>query len=140
MVLAGSVKKGNAVNRVLVVDNEPDIAITVKIGLESEGFGSDVYIDPLEALKQYHRSPDDYFLVLSDIRMPKMSGFELVRLIRSIRPDTNVILMTAFEIDISEFEKVFPSTKVNDILQKPFSMGTLNNLIQKYANRGLTNV
>jgi two-component system, NtrC family, response regulator PilR len=123
-----------------VVDNESEAALKIKIELESEAISSDVYNDPLKALKQFRRHPDDYFLVLSDVRMAKMSGFELVRHIRSIRPEAYVILMTAFEIDISEFEKVFPSTKVNDILQKPFSMSTLNNLIQKYANRELTNV
>ena len=138
MSLARVSKK--AAERVLVVDNEPEVALTIKIGLEREAISSDVYIDPMIALKQFRRHSGHYFLVLSDIRMVKMSGFELVRHIRSIRPETNIILMTAFEIDKSEFVKVFPSTKVDDFLQKPFSMGTLNNLVHKYSERRLKNV
>jgi CheY-like chemotaxis protein len=138
MSLARVSKK--AAERVLVVDNEPEVALTIKIGLEREAISSDVYIDPMKALKQFRRHSGHYFLVLSDIRMVKMSGFELVRHIRSIRPETNIILMTAFEIDKSEFVKVFPSTNVDDFLQKPFSMGTLNNLVHKYSERRLKNV
>jgi DNA-binding response OmpR family regulator len=130
----------NGAKKVLAIDNEQDIAMIIKIGLESEGFESDVYVDPLDALKQYSRSPDSYFLVLSDVRMPKMSGFQLARMVRSIRPEANVILMTAFEIDKSEFGMVFPSMKVDDFLQKPFSISTLHDLVLKYSNQSVRTV
>jgi len=137
----GSTKNATKVaDRILVVEDEPDIALTIKVALESEGFCSDIFTDPQEALKQYRRCSDSYFLVLSDVRMPEMSGFELVRRIRSIRPESNIVLMTSFEIDNSEFVKVFPSTKVDGFLQKPFSMSTLNELVLRYGNRNLNSL
>jgi CheY-like chemotaxis protein len=53
-------------------------------------------------------------------RMPQMTGFEFVRQVRKIMPNTKVILMTAFEINKSEFDIVFPSIYVNALLRKPF--------------------
>jgi CheY-like chemotaxis protein len=124
-----SYKKAKSTERILVVDNESDTALAIKIGLEEVGFGTDAFTNPLEAFEHFSRHPDDYFLVLSDIRMPLMSGFELVRQIRHMRSGIKVILMTAFEIDKSEFVKVFPSTIIDGIIQKPFSTSQLMDVI-----------
>jgi two-component system alkaline phosphatase synthesis response regulator PhoP len=60
--------------RILVVDDEPDITLTLKAGLESVGlFDVDAFNDPESALKCF--KPDFYALILIDIMMPKMSGF-----------------------------------------------------------------
>src|SRR5215204_5993409 len=68
-------------NRILIVDDEPDIARLFKLGLEYEGgFEVDVYNDPILALSNY--MPGLYDLLLLDIRMPKMSGLELYQNIR----------------------------------------------------------
>ena len=56
--------------------------------------------------------------------------FEFVRRVRSVRPEAKIVLMTAFAIDLSEFVKVFPSTKVDGFIQKPFSMSALDDTIQ----------
>jgi len=123
--------------KILIVDNELQSAVTIKIALDSDGMRSDAFNDPQKALEQFKLRPDDYLLILSDIRMPAMSGFEFVRQIRKIRPEASVILMTAFEIDTSEFVKVFPSTKVDGFIQKPFSMDALNEVIFWHARQGV---
>ena len=61
--------------RILVVDDEQDIAMSLKAGLERKGFAVDVFFDPLEALERYQ--PGTYDLLIIDVRMPKMNGFEL---------------------------------------------------------------
>ena len=67
--------------RILIVDDEPDIASLFKLGLERSGeFEVDVYNDPITALSNYR--PGLYDLLLLDIRMPKMNGLELYQNIR----------------------------------------------------------
>src|SRR5690349_19325218 len=61
--------------RILVVDDDPDITLTFKIGLEHDkSFEEYAYTDPLEALLNF--KPHFYDLLLADINMPKMNGFE----------------------------------------------------------------
>src|ERR1700729_3548548 len=87
--------------RILIVDDEPDITYVLKLGLERAGFSVDAYNDPKEALS--HVTSGKYDLALFDIRMPGMNGFDLFREFRKIDARTSVCFMTAFEIHHSEF-------------------------------------
>jgi DNA-binding NtrC family response regulator len=80
----------NTKNRILVVDDEPDITLTLKAGLETVGlFDVDTFNDPESALKSF--KPDFYALVLIDIMMPMMmSGFELYAQLIKVDPDIKV--------------------------------------------------
>lgn len=73
----------------------------------------------------------EYCLVLSDIRMPEVTGFEIARRIRELNRDVKIVLCSAFEIDLSEFEKVMPHTHVDAFIQKPVSLNTLFRVISK---------
>src|ERR671910_3456047 len=87
----------NTKNRILVVDDEPDITLTLKAGLETVGlFDVDAFNDPEVALKSFN--PDFYALVLIDIMMPKMSGFELYEQLKKVDPDIKVCFLTASEM------------------------------------------
>ena len=66
-----SARKGN---KILLVDDEPDIVMAFKLTLESAGFIVDTHEDPLTALSKF--KPSYYDLVILDIKMPKMNGFE----------------------------------------------------------------
>jgi DNA-binding response OmpR family regulator len=61
----------------LVVDDEPDISFTLKVALEKRGYFVDIYNDPAAVLANF--KPDYYDLLLLDVKMPKMNGFELYR-------------------------------------------------------------
>jgi two-component system, response regulator YesN len=67
--------------------------------------------------------------MLSDIRMPGISGIKLARKVKEINPKIKVILMTSFEIKDNEFSKVFPSTQVDGFVQKPIQIEDLTNKI-----------
>jgi two-component system, response regulator YesN len=67
--------------------------------------------------------------MLSDIRMPGISGIKLARKVKEINPKVKVILMTSFEIKDNEFSKVFPSTQVDGFVQKPILIEDLTNKI-----------
>lgn len=113
----------------MVVDDEKDILSIIKRGLESKNrFQVDTFIDAGYALESLKKKPNDYYdLVLTDIRMPKINGFELYRRIKESNPHMKVVFITAFEINKEEFTKVIPSVDVLDFISKPVSMSTLIN-------------
>lgn len=109
--------------RILVVDDEADIAFIIKKGLEKEGFAVDTEQDPKKALANF--KPGLYDLLLLDIRMPGMSGFELYREIRKIDPKVKVCFITAFEMYFDEFKRVFPKIHVSCFIHKPITISQL---------------
>jgi DNA-binding NtrC family response regulator len=81
--------------KILIVDDEEDLAKLFKIGLERSGFEVTVYNDPLSALHQY--KPGYYDLLLLDVRMPGLNGFELYQKIIELEPSVKVCFITAYE-------------------------------------------
>ena len=109
--------------KILVVDDEPDITTSIKNGLQRHGFEIDVFNDPLKALTSY--KPNEYDLLLLDIRMPKMNGFELYREIKKKNDNVKICFFTAFEVYYEEFKKIFPNVEVKCFIRKPISIAEL---------------
>jgi DNA-binding NtrC family response regulator len=116
---------------ILLVDNELDIINSIKRWLQAAGFNGYGFTDPIQALQYFKDNCDKIDLVLSDIRMWKMNGYELVKRIKTIRPETKIILMTALETDCLEVSKILPSIKIDGFLIKPGSLEGLMNTIEK---------
>jgi DNA-binding NtrC family response regulator len=114
---------------ILVVDDDPDIVYVLKQGLLKNRFLVSAFTSPKEALQNFQSNSEEYCLMLSDIRMPDMSGIRLARKVKEINPKVKVVLMTSFEIKDNEFSKVFPSTQVDGFVQKPFQMKDLTDKI-----------
>lgn len=110
--------------KILVVDDEPDITSSIKNGLQRKGFEVDTYNDPTDALSDF--TPDKYDLLLIDIRMPKMNGFELYREVKKKSGDVRICFFTAFEVYYDEFRKMFPNLEVKCFIRKPI---TINDLV-----------
>jgi DNA-binding response OmpR family regulator len=114
----------NTKNRILVVDNERDITIALQAGLEDGGFDVDTFTDPLLALKSF--KPNFYDLVLIDIIMPDIDGFELYERLKKIDPDVNACFLTASEMYHEEFRKAEHCSLKKDLfLQKPIPIDDL---------------
>jgi|SRR6185436_1667224 len=117
---------------ILIVDDEPDICTTIKRSINGNGFVASSFTDPHLALQHVKLEPNKYDVLISDVRMPSMSGFELARQVKAASPKTNVVMMTAFEIHKSEFDSVLPHSKIDGFLTKPFRteelVSVLNNL------------
>ncbi|MFL6461288.1 MAG: response regulator [Nitrososphaeraceae archaeon] len=121
---------------ILVLDDEFDIVNVIKLGLNKTNnlkvYG---FTDPLLALEHFKLNAAEYGLVISDIRMPKMNGYEFVREVKKIKPKVKVFLMTAFDINSQEFSKVLPDIKVNQFIKKPISIGELTTSILNHINK-----
>ena len=116
---------------ILLVDDELDIVNSIKRWLQADGFKVYGFANPLQALEYFQNNSDNIDLVLSDIRMRKMNGYELVKRIKAIRPETKVVFMTALETDLLELSKILPSIKIDGLILKPGRLENLANIIQK---------
>jgi CheY-like chemotaxis protein len=116
---------------ILIVDDELDIINSVKRWLEADGFKVHGIADPLRALEYFENNSDDIDVVLSDIRMQKIDGRDLVKRIKTIRPETKIIFMTALETDRLELSETLPSIKIDGFMTKPGSLQKLANDLDK---------
>ena len=92
---------------ILLVDDEPDIVYLFKYVLESRNYDVYGFTNPLEALEHYKPNCARYGLVISDIRMPVMTGFDLLKNVRKIDVNIPIILMSAYDIiDFSELDGI----------------------------------
>jgi DNA-binding response OmpR family regulator len=89
--------------KILAVDDEPDLTRLCSLALEYHGFKVDTFNDPQEALSNY--KPGYYDLVILDIKMPKMDGFELYDEIKKKDQKAKVCFLTASELYYEEFRK-----------------------------------
>jgi two-component system, OmpR family, response regulator ChvI len=85
--------KANARRKILLVDDELDIMLSLKLFLEENGFEVDAYDNPSSAIANY--KPGLYHLLILDIKMPEIDGFELYARIRKMDNNANVFFLTA---------------------------------------------
>jgi two-component SAPR family response regulator len=108
--------------KILVVDDDHDVAITLKAILEGEEesskeFELDVFNDPTLALSNFKAGW--YDLLLLDILMPKMNGFELYQQLKNIDDKVKVCFITAYEIYYRALRDLFPTIQVDCFIAKP---------------------
>ena len=120
--MSGLAKIQKCAGKILILDSGQENAVAMNIALDKAGIRSGAFSDPRKTLEHFYWHSDEYSLILSDTRMPAMSGFEFefVRRIHSERPEAKIILMTAFAIDLSEFVKVSLIQKWMDLFKNHF--------------------
>ena len=117
-------------NRILIVDDEPDLTKISVMTLEHYGYKVDAFNDPKEALSKY--KPGSYDLIILDIKMPEMNGFELYREIKKKDNNAKMCFLTASELYYKEFrEKEFRSLDRNLFIRKPINNEELAKEINK---------
>ena len=119
--------------RILLVDDDPDILLTFKSGLEEYVYKSkifdgakirvDTFADPKEALTSFKAGV--YKLLLLDIRMPNINGFELYEELKKIDDKPKVCFITAYELYYEALKKDFPELDVGCFIKKPISIEDL---------------
>lgn len=108
---------------ILLLDDEPDVTAVLKIGLESHAqFKVDAFSDPEKALESLSRK--DYDMLIVDIRLPKMDGFEFYQKARQVK-ESKVVFITASDRYHEEYQKRFPEWNGNCFVMKPISLSVL---------------
>ncbi len=113
--------------KILVVDDEDNIRVLYKLGLEEEGYEVDLAGGGQEAIEKIKHT--DYDLITLDIKMPGMSGLETLQEIRNLNKEKHVpiILCTAFE----EFKQDFTSWASDDYIVKSHDLTELKMAIKR---------
>ncbi len=120
--------------RVLLVDDEPDLNLTLKMILEDKGFKVDSFTDPLLALQNFKEQAGMYDMIILDIKMPEMNGFELYRQIKKIDNKVKVCFLTAGEMYYGVYTNIVNSLDAEYFIQKPID----NEELVKRLNRILS--
>jgi two-component SAPR family response regulator len=122
------------VKRILLVDDDPDITLTFKKGLEeeNEASGNKVvlqvfsYNNPLLALSEF--KTNFYDLLLIDINMPKMNGIDLSIQILELDPNVKICFITAGDANIEVLRELYPTRSIGCYIKKPV---TIENLVRR---------
>ena len=118
---------------IAIIDDEPDLACLFKEAL-SQIDGAEVFAftDPLLALEHFKANHQNYMVIISDYRMPTMTGMELLSKIKDVNQAVTRIMMSAFEIQDELFEEC---NCVDKFLQKPVLMTDLINEVRMLVSK-----
>ncbi|MGH9983002.1 MAG: response regulator [Nitrososphaeraceae archaeon] len=117
--------------RILIIDDNSDIAFTLRIGLENNDANMKVYSydNPINALIDF--KPNFYDLLLIDVNMPLMDGFELYEKLLQKDINVKVYFMTSGEINIDAAREVHPLKSIGCFIKKPITIDALARRIKK---------
>lgn len=118
---------------VLLIDDEADNLSILKRSLEGAGMNTNGFTNPVSAVEHFKSNANSYDIVVTDIRMPQMNGFQVARAIKGIRPDMKIAFITSFEINHAEFSRILPSTKVDAFITKSVTPKRFVEIISEVA-------
>jgi DNA-binding response OmpR family regulator len=150
-ILSEREKRRSSSKRVLIIDDDPDITLTFKMGIEeachdytrdeNKNNNNDdnnnnnkrievfTYNDPLTALSEF--KPDFYDLLLIDINLPNTNGFELSEKILGIDINVRICFMSSGEINREALREIHPGISLGCFIKKPVSMDYLVERIEQ---------
>lgn len=116
--------------KILIVDDKKNVRVSLSIGLKKEGYQVDLAADALEAIMKMKIS--GYDVLLSDVKMPVISGIELACKVARLFPKVRTILMSAY--DFNDLEEEWQELPQYHKLSKPFEMTELLKLMNNGNN------
>jgi two-component SAPR family response regulator len=122
-------QKDPLLKRILIVDDDPDITLTFKVGLDGYYYNKGLfevytYSNPVLALSEF--KPHFYDLLLTDINMPHMNGFELAEKILELDINIRVCFISAAEVNIQALREVYPKARsIGCFIKKPVTTNYL---------------
>jgi class 3 adenylate cyclase/CheY-like chemotaxis protein len=125
--------KKNNVKRVILVDDEQDILFTYKVFLETD-YDVTSFADPVFALNYIRNiSNFNHLLIILDVRMKNLNGFQLYQQIKAIDATIKVLFITALDI-LDEFSTIIPGISKDQIIRKPVDKKLFTNTVKKLLN------
>lgn len=120
---------------IMLVDDDPDISLLFEDQLKSAGMIVHTFTNSEDALKHFIKSHYRYYdLIVTDIRMPGLNGFELYQQLKAFNPNIRIIFITALDIS-SEIISILPELKLNQFIRKPVDPLKLIASIKEHAKR-----
>lgn len=109
-----------------IVDDEDDIVNLFRDALGTiNGITVFTFTDPVMALEHFKLNKENYVLVISDLRMPGLTGTELIKELKKLNRFLRTILMTAFTVNDNLFQEFAKKELINGFLQKPIHLDGL---------------
>ena len=115
---------------IMIVEDEKELASLFKASLERMGYDTVTFTDPIMALEFFKQGSKKFSLILTDLRMPEMSGIELAAEIRKFNDKIKIILITAFMVEDLMISETYKLAKINEIVQKPVKIAALGKIIE----------
>ncbi len=115
--------------RVLIVDDEPDIAHFLEEALAFMGLQADCYTDSTAAVAAVEQHPDRYRLVITDQTMPKLTGIELIQKVKRIQPRLPIILLSGFSATLDEERALLAGA--SRFIGKPLTLDALQSAVEE---------
>ena len=116
---------------IIVVDDDIDLANIFNTFLQELGYNIVSFTDPILALEFFKQNSQKYTILITDLRMPCMSGIELANKIRQINNVIKIFLITAFMVEDLENHQEFKSAKIDKLIQKPIRLSMLQKIISQ---------
>ncbi len=112
-------QKNASTTIIMLVDDEPDTMLTYKTFLIGGGYNVDTFTDPKDALTHFAQvNPNNYNLVVMDIRMPNLNGIQLYYRMKAINPDIKILFVSALDA-AQEMVSILPDVGVQEVIKKP---------------------
>ncbi len=125
------IPRGN--ERILLVEDDDYLAEAEKKMLEELGYSVTALTNGVEAFEIFQKLPDRFDIIIADYAMPKMTGLQLIRKIRSISPDIPVIICTGY-IKLIQQQKI-TSLGIGEIIMKPIELGYIARSIRRLLEK-----
>ncbi len=120
---------------IMLIDDEPDMIITYKSFLQTEGYNVDAFSNSQEALRHFAQAnPSYYDLVILDIRMPNLNGLQLYNRMRAINGSVRVLFVSALDA-VEELVSILPGIKPHSIIKKPVEKDNFVRSVQLAISR-----
>jgi two-component system, OmpR family, response regulator ChvI len=125
-------EKTKSNDKILIIDDEPDIAFTYKSILNEEGYNVDAFTNPRQALRHCSKlDPLYYKLILLDIRMPNVNGFQIYYKFKALNPNIKILFVTALDVIGDELASMLPGfSSERDLIKKPLNSDQYINKIK----------
>jgi len=116
-------------SRLLIVDDEKDLLFVYQKALKLAGMEISTFDNPDMAYKEFKDNPEMYSLLLTDMHMPNMNGYELINNVKAIRPEIKTILISAYDITQDEIiRNLNPNIKLDGLICKPIALERLREI------------
>ena len=114
----------------MIIDDEEDILNLFNDFLQQQGYSVTTWNNPILALQEIEKKPQEYSLILTDIRMPGISGLELAKIVSNLNKDIKVVFMSAFQLESNNLKGL----RYHEYIQKPVHIEMLLQTVKNLLN------